>query len=52
MPTARWVFHCFVGIRVLFVAAQQLVLNLHDQHQVILQALGQRYQLLYASRSP
>jgi len=51
-PTARWVFHCFVGIHVLFIAAQQLVLNLNDQHQIILQALGQEYQLLYASHSP
>lgn len=51
-PTARWVFYCFVGIHVLFVAAQQIVLNLNDQHQVILQALGQQYQLLYASHSP
>jgi transposase len=48
-PTARWVFHCFVGIHVLWVAQQQIVLNLTEQHEVILDTLGQNYRQLYAS---
>jgi transposase len=43
-PTARWVFHYFVGIHVLFIPGQGLmVLNLTDEHQHLLQLLGKRY---------
>lgn len=48
-PTARWVIQCFVGIHVLWVAQQQIVLNLTEQHEIILDALGQNYRQLYAS---
>ena len=43
-PTARWVFHDFVEIHVLFIPGQGLlVLNLTDEHQHLLQLLGKRY---------
>jgi transposase len=47
-PTARWVFHYFVGIHVLFIPGQGLmVLNLTDEHQHLLQLLGKRYAWFY-----
>lgn len=47
-PTARWVFHYFVGIHVLFIPQQGLiVLNLTEEHQRLLQLLGARYVWFY-----
>jgi transposase len=47
-PTARWVFHDFVGIHVLYIPRQGLlVLNLTDEHQRLLQLLGKRYAWFY-----
>jgi transposase len=47
-PTARWVFHDFVGMHVLFIPGQGLmILNLTDEHQHLLQLLGTRYAWLY-----
>ena len=47
-PTARWVFHYFVGIHVLYIPGQGLlVLNLTDEHQHLLQLLGKRYVWFY-----
>ena len=47
-PTARWVFHYFVGIHVLYISGQGLfVLNLTDEHQHLLQLLGKRYEWFY-----
>jgi transposase len=47
-PTARWVFHYFVGIHVLYIPGQGLlVLNLTDEHQHLLQLLGKRYAWFY-----
>jgi transposase len=47
-PTARWVFHYFVGIHVLFIPGQGLiVLNLTDEHLHLLQRLGKRYVWFY-----
>jgi transposase len=47
-PTARWVFHYFVGIHVLFIPGQGLmILNLTDEHQHLLQLLGKRYVWFY-----
>jgi len=47
-PTARWVFHYFVGIHVLFIPGQGLfVLNLTDEHLHLLQLLGKRYAWFY-----
>lgn len=48
-PTARWVFQYFVGIHLLLVAAQSIVLNLKEEHLVILDALGPKYRQLYSS---
>ena len=48
-PTARWVFHAFVGIHVLMGAAPEpLVLNLHAAHQLVLRLLGTAYAALYS----
>ena len=47
-PTARWVFHSFVGIHVLYIPGQGLlVLNLTAEHQHLLQLLGKRYEWFY-----
>jgi transposase len=47
-PTARWVFHYFVGIHVLYIPGQGLfVLNLTDEHLHLLQLLGKRYVWFY-----
>jgi transposase len=47
-PTARWVFHSFVGIHVLYIPGQGLmILNLTDEHQHLLQLLGKRYVWFY-----
>jgi transposase len=47
-PTARWVFHYFVGIHILYIPGQGLlVLNLTDEHLHLLQLLGKRYVWFY-----
>ena len=47
-PTARWVFHYFVGIHLLCQAGQwPIVLNLTGEHQHLLRLLGQPYMWLY-----
>jgi transposase len=47
-PTARWVFHSFVGIHVLFIPDQwPIVINLTEEHQRLLQLLGNRYAWFY-----
>jgi transposase len=47
-PTARWVFHYFVGIHVLFIPGQwPLVLNLTEEHQQLLKLLGKPYERFY-----
>jgi transposase len=47
-PTARWGFHYFVGIHVLYIPGQGLfVLNLTDEHLHLLQLLGKRYVWFY-----
>jgi transposase len=47
-PTARWVFHYFVGIHVLRIPGQPyLVLNLTEEHLHLLQLLGKRYVWFY-----
>jgi hypothetical protein len=48
-PTARWVFQYFVGIHLLYIPGEwPLVLNLTDEHQHLLQLLGQPYKVLYS----
>jgi transposase len=47
-PAARWVFHYFVGIHVLYIPGQGLmILNLTDEHQHLRQLLGKRYAWFY-----
>ena len=47
-PTARWVFHYFVGIHVLCIPGQwPIVINLPEEHQRLLQLLGNRYAWFY-----
>jgi transposase len=48
-PTARWVFHYFVGIHVLRIPGQwdSIVLNLTEVHQRLLQLLGKPYTRFY-----
>jgi transposase len=47
-PTARWVFHYFVGMHLLSVSGQwPLVLNLTEEHCNLLQLLGKPYMQLY-----
>jgi len=47
-PTARWVFHYFVGIHVLYIPGQGLmILTLTDEHWHLLQLLGKRYAWFY-----
>jgi transposase len=47
-PTARWGFHYFVGIHVLYIPGQGLmILNLTDEPWHLLQLLGKRYAWFY-----
>jgi transposase len=47
-PTARWVFHYFVGIHLLLIPGQgRLVLNLTEEHQKLLRLLGKPYMWFY-----
>ena len=47
-PTARWVFHDFVGSHLLCQAGQwPMVLNLTAEHQHLLRLLGQPYMWRY-----
>jgi transposase len=47
-PTARWVFHYFVGIHVLLMPGQwPVVLNLTEEHQQLLKLLGAPYEQFY-----
>jgi transposase len=47
-PTARWVFQYFVGIHVLFLPQQwPIVINVTEEHQRLLQLLGDRYAWFY-----
>lgn len=45
-PTARWIFHCFVGIHILLHGGHRVgVLNLEERHWTIINLLG--YQAYY-----
>lgn len=48
-PTARWVFHYFVGIHLLLVPRQwPVVLNLTEEHHKLLRLLGKAYEWYYS----
>jgi transposase len=47
-PTARWVFRYFDGIHLLYLPQQwPIVINLTEEHQHLLQLLGDRYAWFY-----
>jgi transposase len=47
-PTARWIFHSFVGIHLLLIPGKwPVVLNLTEEHQHLLRLLGQPYMWFY-----
>ena len=47
-PTARWVFHYFVGIHLLSISGQwPLVLHLTEEQANLLKLLGKPYMQLY-----
>ena len=48
-PTAKWIFECFVGIHVLILnEIQEMILNLNEQHILILNLLGPTYRAQYS----
>jgi transposase len=48
-PTARWVFHCFVGIHLLKLPdGIEAVLNLQEVHKTILSLFPEFYLDLYS----
>lgn len=48
-PTARWIFHVFVGIHVLLGAMDKpLILNLQEHHLSLLRVMGTDYESLYS----
>jgi transposase len=48
-PTARWVFHVFVGIHVLLGATDKpLILHLQEHHLSLLKVMGTAYETLYS----
>ena len=48
-PTARWVFQCFEGIQYLLIHElnKSLILNLNDDHKLIISLLGKHYEKIY-----
>ena len=48
-PTARWVFHYFVGIHLLYLPDQSwpIVINVTEEHQNLLNLLGDHYAWFY-----
>lgn len=48
-PTARWVFQCFQGIIIMYMAGQTpFVANLKPRQQTIINCLGSQYQQIYS----
>jgi len=48
-PSARWVFHCFVGIHLLTInQTQKVILNLNEIHRRLLDILGKQYWIYYS----
>lgn len=48
-PTAKWVFHCFVGIHLLIVNKEnEIVLNLKRMHKKLLDLMGKQYWIYYS----
>jgi transposase len=48
-PTARWIFHCFVGIHILKLPdGKEAVLNIQQVHKTILNLFPESYLDLYS----
>ena len=48
-PTTRWIFQCFAGIHLLSVeGVKDIVLNMKEDHLLILSLLGERYGAFYS----
>lgn len=48
-PTAKWIFQCFAGIHLLSVEGiKDIVLNIKEDHPLILNLLGERYGAFYS----
>lgn len=51
LPTARWVFHVFKGIHVIyFEGGLRQMMNINQEHLTILSVLGQNYEKYYESQ--
>jgi len=48
-PTMRWIFFCFKGIDVLYIAdkKESMVLNLNNEHEKIIRLLGANFENKY-----
>jgi transposase len=47
-PTARWIFHCFIGIQLLIIDdKEQIMMNINNMHRLVLSLLGRRYLDIY-----
>lgn len=46
-PTARWIFACFAGVHVLYVAEKAYILNFKPLHRKIINLLGCQYRKYY-----
>ena len=50
-PTIRWIFMIFEDIMLLYQRTEQTVhrrvMNIEDEHRIVLQCLGQRYEKIY-----
>ena len=48
-PTARWIFQYFTGIHILLIQeVQAIVLNMNQQHFMLVKLLGKEYEKLYS----
>jgi transposase len=47
-PTARWIFHCFIGIQLLIIDDKEhIMMNVNNMHRLVLALLGKRYLDIY-----
>jgi len=47
-PTMKWIFQCFEGVHILYLTDnKQVVLNLENQHELIINLLGKNYLKFY-----
>lgn len=46
--TARWIFHCFIGIQLLIINnKERVMINLNSTHKLIISLFGKRYLNIY-----